>query len=97
MSSSASAPNSHSLATYSHPSTERESPVARQPKHGKKRLDNYDRKSICQFHQENPNARQEDIAIKYGVERSTISKILKHKVRWLNVSEHEEMRVAKHR
>lgn len=56
-----------------------------------------DRKAICVFHQENPNARQEDIAARYGVERSTISKILKHKTKWMNVPEDDDMRVAKHR
>jgi CENP-B N-terminal DNA-binding domain len=66
-------------------------------KHKKQRLFNVDRKEICLYHKENPNARQEDIAIKYGVERSTISKILKHKQKWMNVPEDEELKVAKHR
>ncbi|KAJ7601017.1 hypothetical protein C8J56DRAFT_730370, partial [Mycena floridula] len=63
----------------------------------KQRLFNIDRKAICVYHTDNPTARQEDIAVRYGVERSTISKILKHKMRWLNVPDDEEMRVAKHR
>jgi hypothetical protein len=67
------------------------------PKQRKQRLFNVDRKAICVFHQENPNARQEDIALRYGVERSTISKILKYKTKWLNVPEHESLRIAKHR
>jgi len=71
--------------------------VSRLPKHRKQRLFNVDRKAICMFHQENPNMRQEDIAARYGVERSTISKILKQKTKWLNVPEGEELRVAKHR
>ncbi|KAF9242582.1 hypothetical protein BU15DRAFT_72698 [Melanogaster broomeanus] len=54
--------------------------------------------AICLYHEENPNARQEDIAARYGVERSTISKILKHKTKWMNVPEDDDdMRVAKHR
>ena len=70
-------------------------PVVR--KHKKQRLFNVDRKEICLYHKENPTARQEDIAIKYGVERSTISKILKHKQKWMNVPTEEEFKVAKHR
>jgi transcriptional regulator with XRE-family HTH domain len=67
---------------------------AKQKKH---RLYNVDRKQICLYHKENPNARQEDIARLYGVERSTISKILKNKTKWLNVPEDENLRIAKHR
>ncbi|KAL0960654.1 hypothetical protein HGRIS_005682 [Hohenbuehelia grisea] len=66
-------------------------------KQRKQRLFNVDRKAICVFSQENPNARQEDIAIRYGVERSTISKILKNKQKWLSVTDQENVRVAKHR
>ncbi|KAJ6508925.1 Tc5 transposase DNA-binding domain-containing protein [Mycena sanguinolenta] len=67
---------------------------AKQKKH---RLFNLDRKQICLYHKENPTARQEDIARIYGVERSTISKILKNKTKWLHVSEDETLRIAKHR
>jgi DNA-binding LacI/PurR family transcriptional regulator len=56
-----------------------------------------DRKAICQYHLDFPSARQEDIAARYGVERSTISKILKQKEKWMNVPEAESLRVAKHR
>ncbi len=70
---------------------------ARKPKQRKQRLFNLDRRAICEFHRENPSVRQEDIAAKYGVERSTISKILKHKTKWLNVPANEDMRIAKHR
>ncbi|KAH9038219.1 hypothetical protein EDB85DRAFT_528032 [Lactarius pseudohatsudake] len=45
----------------------------------KQRLFNHQRKEICLYHQENPGIRQEDIANKWGVERSTVSKILKQK------------------
>ncbi|THV05240.1 hypothetical protein K435DRAFT_850126 [Dendrothele bispora CBS 962.96] len=67
------------------------------PKQRKQRLFNVDRQAICQYHLEHPTARQEDIAALYGVERSTISKILKNKAKWLNVSPDESLRVAKHR
>lgn len=63
----------------------------------KKRLYNKERKAICQYYIANPNARQEDIAATYGVERSTVSKILKHRAKWLAISETEDNQVAKHR
>ncbi|KAJ7095958.1 Tc5 transposase DNA-binding domain-containing protein [Mycena belliarum] len=66
-------------------------------KQKKQRLFNVDRKDICLYHKENPGARQEDIARIYGVERSTISKILKNKTKWLNVPADENLRIAKHR
>ncbi|KAG6831007.1 hypothetical protein H0H87_006580 [Tephrocybe sp. NHM501043] len=71
--------------------------LAPKPKQRKQRLDNSDRKRICLFHQSNPSARQEDIAAQFGVERSTISKILKQKAKWLNSSDTQTDRVAKHR
>lgn len=43
----------------------------------KQRLTNEDKKDICKFALANPHTRQEDIADRYNVERSTISKILK--------------------
>ncbi|KAF8225858.1 hypothetical protein L208DRAFT_402370 [Tricholoma matsutake] len=66
-------------------------------KQRKQRLYNVDRKAICLHHQELPTARQEDIAAKFGVERSTISKILKNKTKWLNMPTHETERASKHR
>lgn len=59
-------------------------------KHRKHRLRDADRKHICLYHLDNPNARQEDIGAYFNVERSTISKILKEKDRWLNISEEDE-------
>ncbi|KAN0087445.1 hypothetical protein V8E55_006066 [Tylopilus felleus] len=90
------APNSQTFAAYSLPSPP-VGPVVPRAKQRKQRLFNVDRKAICMYHQDNPNARQEDIAARYGVERSTISKILKHKTKWMNVPEDDDMRVAKHR
>ena len=63
----------------------------------KKRLTNKERKAICNTYMHNPNCRQEDIASQYGVERSTVSKILKHKSKWLSMPEGEDSHVAKHR
>ena len=56
-------------------------------RHHKHKLRDQDRKAICVYHLEHPNARQEDIGSVFGVERSTISKILKDKDRWLNISD----------
>ncbi|KAI5896648.1 uncharacterized protein SCHCODRAFT_02745584 [Schizophyllum commune H4-8] len=41
------------------------------------------RKEICRFAMANPSARQEDIATAFSIERSTVSKILKHRKEWL--------------
>lgn len=61
----------------------------------KKRLWNIDRFNICQYAQTHPGTKQEDIAAHFGVERSTVSKILKQKARWLHVSPEEKVLVAK--
>ncbi|KDR82727.1 hypothetical protein GALMADRAFT_275833 [Galerina marginata CBS 339.88] len=68
-------------------------------KHTKHRLRDIDRKNICLHHLHHPNARQEDIGHHFGVERSTISKILKDKEKWLNISSEDESneQTAKHR
>ncbi|KAF9267516.1 CenpB-DNA-bind-domain-containing protein [Marasmius fiardii PR-910] len=83
------------------PSHKPDSPVTSnpqtRPKQRKQRLFNVDRQAICQFHLDHPTARQEDIANRFRVERSTISKILKHKAKWLNVKPEEGLKVAKHR
>ena len=72
-------------------------PIVRE-KHKKHRLRDVDRKNICVYHLSNPNARQEDIGAHFCVERSTISKILKEKDRWLSISEEDECdQTAKHR
>ena len=56
-----------------------------------------DRKKICVFHRDNPGLKQEEIALTFGVEHSTVSKILKEKNRWLNVKDDEKMQVSKWR
>ncbi|KZW00947.1 hypothetical protein EXIGLDRAFT_761236 [Exidia glandulosa HHB12029] len=69
----------------------------RVPRTRKTRLYNIDRKAICCYAKAHPEARQEDIAARYGVERSTISKILKQKQKWMSVPEGEELKIIKHR
>ncbi|KAG8969991.1 hypothetical protein FRC03_012444 [Tulasnella sp. 419] len=64
----------------------------------KTKLTDMDRKFICVFAENNPKARQEDIATKFQVERSTVSKILKCKDKWMKVDFFSsEARVVKHR
>jgi hypothetical protein len=54
---------------------------------GKKRLTVGDRKLVCQRHLESPTQKQEQLAREFGVERSTVSKILKEKEKWLSMPE----------
>lgn len=64
----------------------------------KKRLRNIDRKMICDFAAAHPTVKQDAVAAKFGVERSTVSKILKHKAKWLSVEPGSEAaRISKHR
>lgn len=72
-------------------------PVAPRPKHRKQRLYNVDRKKICVYHRDHPNVKQEEIARLFGVERSTISKILKQKMKWLAVPEETPVLLARTR
>lgn len=63
----------------------------------KSRLTNFDRRDICIYQRDTPGVRQEDIAKKWGVERSTISKILKEKQRWLAIPADETVEIVKAR
>jgi hypothetical protein len=63
----------------------------------KMRLFNGDRKRMCMEHMEHPEWKQEKLAKRFSVERSTVSKILKHKDKWMNVPDADINRVAKHR
>ncbi|TIB34834.1 hypothetical protein E3P86_02773 [Wallemia ichthyophaga] len=64
----------------------------------KTKLINETRRAICVFAEENPSARQEDIASRYQIERSTVSKILKQKDKWKSIIPGgASARVAKHR
>ncbi|TIC36372.1 hypothetical protein E3Q08_04330 [Wallemia mellicola] len=64
----------------------------------KTKLINETRRAICVFAEENPSARQEDIASRYQIERSTVSKILKQKDKWKSIIPGgASSRVAKHR
>jgi hypothetical protein len=72
-------------------------PEEPRPKFRKMRLFNGDRKRMCIEHLEHPDWKQEKLAKRFSVERSTVSKILKHKEKWMNVPDADIHRVAKHR
>ena len=64
----------------------------------KKKLRNIDRKRICDFSVANPTVKQDAIASEFGIERSTVSKILKQKEKWLAIDPSSDAaRIAKHR
>ena len=65
---------------------------------GKTRLRNIDRKLICEAARDDPKVRQEDLAARFGIERSTVSKTLKNKDKWLAICEESEgALIIKHR
>ncbi|KAJ5678202.1 uncharacterized protein N7477_003835 [Penicillium maclennaniae] len=43
-----------------------------------------DRRNMCLYHEENKTAKQTDIGALFGVERSTVSKVLRQKEKYLN-------------
>lgn len=53
----------------------------------KAKLTNSVRKEICLYQQDHPHQKQEEIAQRFGVERSTVSKVIKGKKTWLNIQE----------
>ncbi|KAK4639046.1 hypothetical protein QC761_702090 [Podospora bellae-mahoneyi] len=50
----------------------------------RKTLTDDDRRAMCQYAKDHPNAKQTDIGQRFGVERSTVSKVLRHKDKYLN-------------
>ena len=50
------------------------------------RLSNLDRKDLCEFAARNPRMKHDLVGQLFGVERSTVSKILKNKQKWLGVN-----------
>ncbi|KAK0551094.1 hypothetical protein OC845_002344 [Tilletia horrida] len=64
----------------------------------KSKILNSDRKRICEYHRDNPGHRQDDIAALFGIERSTVSRILKDQDRWLAIEDASDAaKIAKHR
>lgn len=67
------------------------------PSKPRKSLNNKRRKEICKYALGNPDARQEDIATKFDVDRSTVCKILKEKNKWLRLSDGDVGLIEKYR
>ncbi|GAO16932.1 uncharacterized protein UV8b_02884 [Ustilaginoidea virens] len=84
-------PTSGSLSapTVSMPSVPRIQPAIDVPKltsqgeKCRKTLTTEQKRAMCQYHEENPGTRQADIGLRFGVERSTVSKVLRHKDQYL--------------
>lgn len=73
-------------------------PPSRTTPKPKRKLRNIDRKMICDFSASNPTVKQDAIAAKFDIERSTVSKILKNKEKWMSVEPGSEAaRISKHR
>ena len=47
-------------------------------------LTDQDRRRMCQYHEDHPTVKQTEIGAMFGVERSTVSKVLRHKDKYLN-------------
>ncbi|KAL8736875.1 MAG: hypothetical protein Q9181_002241 [Wetmoreana brouardii] len=54
------------------------------PPSGRRTLTDQDRRRMCQYHEENPTVKQTEIGAIFGVERSTVSKVLRHKEKYLH-------------
>ncbi|KAK4541382.1 hypothetical protein LTR36_007983 [Oleoguttula mirabilis] len=65
----------------------------------RKTLTDMDRKRMCQYADEHPNAKQTEIGAIFGVERSTVSKVLRQKEKYLFQDEgrHSPIKRAKGR
>ena len=66
-------------------------------KHRKQRLYTIDRRNICIYARDNPTKTQSEVAKEFYVDRSTVSKILKEKERWLHADSAPKIRVSKWR
>ncbi|KAL2164496.1 hypothetical protein VTH06DRAFT_3712 [Thermothelomyces fergusii] len=53
----------------------------------RKTLTDEDRRAMCQYAEDHPTAKQTDIGARFGVERSTVSKVLRNKEKYLNLEE----------
>ncbi|KAF1925550.1 CenpB-DNA-bind-domain-containing protein [Didymella exigua CBS 183.55] len=49
----------------------------------RKTLTDHDRRRMCQYHEDNPTVKQTEIGAMFGVERSTVSKVLRQKEKYL--------------
>ncbi|OLN93926.1 hypothetical protein CCHL11_03482 [Colletotrichum chlorophyti] len=83
-------PNSYSapplgMAPVVAPAPARPSRLSTGPQPQQRRvLTDDDRRKMCQYAAEHPNVKQTDIGAMFGVERSTVSKVLRNKEKYLN-------------
>ncbi|KAF7549583.1 hypothetical protein G7046_g8307 [Stylonectria norvegica] len=56
----------------------------------RKTLTTEQKRAMCQFHEDNPGTRQADIGARFGVERSTVSKVLRHREQYLKRDQEPE-------
>ncbi|KAF5572230.1 centromere binding B [Fusarium pseudoanthophilum] len=61
----------------------------------RKTLTTEQKRAMCQFHEDNPGTRQADIGARFGVERSTVSKVLRHKDQYLKRDQEPESAAVK--
>jgi hypothetical protein len=61
----------------------------------RKTLTTEQKRAMCQFHEDNPGTRQADIGARFGVERSTVSKVLRHKDQYLKRDQEPENAAVK--
>lgn len=61
----------------------------------KPKLTDYDRKQMCLYHQANPGCRQDVIAKMYGIDRTTVSKVLRHSDKYLSMEDPPEIVAAR--
>ncbi|KAI4211311.1 MAG: hypothetical protein LQ351_005866 [Letrouitia transgressa] len=54
------------------------------PPTGRRTLTDQDRRRMCQYHDEHPSIKQTEIGSLFGVERSTVSKVLRQKDKYLH-------------
>ncbi|CAJ2509877.1 Uu.00g057770.m01.CDS01 [Anthostomella pinea] len=60
-------------------------------------LTDEDRRNMCKFHEENPHIKQTEIGLKFGVERSTVSKVLRKKDQYLNQDDRSESPIKRNK
>ena len=65
-------------------------PTSHTPTTPRKTLNNEIRREMCKFAEENPLLKQTEIGSRFGVERSTVSKVLRNKDKYLNPDDRAE-------
>ncbi|PCH42749.1 hypothetical protein WOLCODRAFT_138050 [Wolfiporia cocos MD-104 SS10] len=54
-----------------------------------------DRKAICEFYNANPGVHHREIAAKWGISRSAVSRILAERARWLATVQRSDIKIAR--